>query len=78
MYQSLSHLGLLNYFPIVCGVIGVLHVVSVSYLKGKKKIPNSIILVCVGIAPTIITAILHILVIHYSLDIVTSVTLLIG
>ena len=77
MYQLLSHLGLLNYFPKVCGVVWVLHVISVSIIKGNR-IPNTIILVCVGIAPTIITAILHILVVHYSLDIVTSVTLLLG
>lgn len=77
MSQLLSHLGLLNYFPIVCGVVGVLHVISVTFIK-RNRIPNTIILVCVGIAPTIITAILHILVVHYSLDIVTSVTLLLG
>lgn len=80
MYQLLSHLGLLNYFPKVCGVVGVLYVISVThpiFIKGNR-IPNTIILVCVGITPAIITAILHILVVHYSLDIVTSVTLLLG
>ena len=81
MYQLLSHLGLLNYFPIVCGVVGVLHVISVIFIKGNR-IPNTLILVYVGIAiaiaPTIITAILYILVVHYSLDIVMSVTLLLG
>lgn len=77
MYQLLFNLALLNYFPLVCGVVGVLHVISVSFIKGNR-IPNTIILVCVEIAPTIITAILHILVLHYSLDILTSVTLLVG
>lgn len=77
MYQLLSHLGLLNSFPIVCGVVGVLYVISVTFIKGNR-IPNTIILVCVAITPAIITAILHILVVHYSLDIVTSVTLLLG
>lgn len=77
MYQLLSHLGLLNYFPIVCGVVGVLHVISVTFIKGNSK-PSTIILVCVGIFPIIIRAILHMLVVHYNLDIVTSVTLLFG
>lgn len=72
----LSHLGLLNYFPIVCSVVGVLHVISVTY-KGNSK-PSIIIIMCVGIFPIIITAILHMLVVHHNLDIVTSVTLLFG
>ena len=77
MYQLLSHLGLLKYFPIVCGIVGVLHVISVTFIK-VNKLPNSIILVCVGISPTIITAILHILAVQYGLNIATSVTLLLG
>lgn len=77
MYQLLFHLGLVKYFPIVCGVIGVLHVISVSFIIGNR-IPNTKILVCLGIAPTIIKTILHILVVHYSLDVVTSVSLLLG
>ena len=44
----------------------------------KETIPNTIIIVSVGIAPIIITVILHILVVHYSLSIVTSVTFLLG
>lgn len=71
------YLDLVNYFPIVCGVLGVLQLICISFIKGKR-IPNNIILVCVAIVPTIIAGILHILAMHYSLDILTSATLLLG
>ena len=77
MHYLLFSLGMLNYFPIICGAVGVLHVISFSFILGKK-IPSILILVCVAVAPTILTTTLHILEVAYSLDIVTSVTLLLG